>query len=128
MRKLLAVTAAISLGLLSFGCATTSVVMMEPGQSYAPVSHTELLFKQPGRPYKQIAILESRGPVGTPLPDLLENMRAKGQDIGADAVVPVQDASQESPQGLMYNPWLGGYQTVGGGRAPIIRGVAIKYQ
>lgn len=128
MRKLLAAIGATSFSLFLFGCATTSVVMTEPGKSYAPVSHTELLFKQPDRPYKQIAILESRGPVGTPLPDLLESMRTKGQEIGADAVIPVQDASQENPQGLMYNPWLGGYQTLGGGRVPIIRGVAIKYQ
>jgi len=27
-------------------------------------------------------------------------------------------------QGLMYNPWLGGYQTIDGGMLP---GVAIKY-
>lgn len=120
-----AFAAAFVVGVLG-GCATTSVVMLEPGKTYLAVSHTQLLVKVPDRPYKQIAILESRGPVNTPLPDLLENMRQKGQEIGADAVLPTQDASQDS-QGLMYNPWLGGYQTLGG-RVPIIRGIAIKYE
>lgn len=118
---------ALVVGLLH-GCATTSVVMTEPGKTYLPVFNTQLLLKQPDRPYKQIAILETRGPVGTPLPDLLENMRLKGQEVGADAVLPTQDVSQENPDGLMFNPWLGGYQTLPGGRVPIIRGLAIKYE
>lgn len=128
MKSLLRTFAAVLLvGMLS-GCVSTSVVMTESGKTYPPAVHTQLLFKLPDRAYKQIAILESRGAVGTPLPDLLENMRQKGQEIGADAVLPVQDASQENPQGLIYNPLLRGYQTLPGGRVPIIRGIAIKYE
>lgn len=81
------------------GCATTSAVMLDPEKTYSIVSNTQLLVKAPERPYKQIAVLESRGPVNTPLPDLLESMRQKGMEIGADAVLPTQDASQNSTPG-----------------------------
>lgn len=128
MKGLLRTFAAVLLAGVLSGCISTSVVMTESGKTYPPAARTQLLFKLPDRAYKQIAILESRGAVGTPLPDLLENMRQKGQEIGADAVLPVQDASQENPQGLIYNPLLRGYQTLPGGRVPIIRGIAIKYE
>jgi len=111
-----------------YGCAHTSAVMVEGDKTYQSVTHTQILSKHPDRPYKEIAILESRGPVGTPLTDLLESMRQKGMVIGADAVIPVQDASEQAPQGLMYNPWLGGYQTLPGGKVPVLRGVAIKFE
>jgi hypothetical protein len=110
------------------GCITTSVVMMDPMKTYPTVANTQLLVKDPVRSYKQIAVLESRGPINTPLPDLLESMRQKGMEIGADAVLPTQDASQDNAPGMMYNPWLGGYQTLPGGRLPVIRGIAVKYE
>jgi hypothetical protein len=62
------------------------------------------------------------------LSDLLESMRQKAREIGADAVIPTEAASQRQPQGLIYNPWLGDYQTLGGWVLPKIRGLAIKYQ
>ena len=111
-----------------YGCAHTSAVMVEGNKTYPAVTHTQILSKSPDGPHKEIAILESRGAVGTPFPDLLESMRQKGMAIGADAVIPVQDASEQAPQGLMYNPWLGGYQTLPGGKVPVLRGVAIKFE
>lgn len=109
------------------GCATTSAVMLESGVTYPPTQNVEILTQAPTRPFKQIALLEARGPVNTPITDLLESMKQKAAAIGADAVIPTQDASTRQQQGLIYNPWLRGYQTVGGGTLPVIRGVAIKY-
>lgn len=109
------------------GCATTSAVMLEGGVTYPPTQNVEILTQVPTRPFKQIALLESGGPVNTPITDLLESMRHKAAAIGADAVIPTQDASTNQQQGLMYNPWIGGYQTIGGGTIPVIRGVAIRY-
>jgi len=113
--------------LILSGCASTSAVMLEGGATYPPTQNVQILMQQPSRSFKQIAVLEARGPVNTPLTDLLENMRLKASSIGADAVIPTQDASTRQQQGLMYNPWLGGYQTIGGGTLPVIRGVAIIY-
>jgi hypothetical protein len=101
--------------------------MLESGVSYPPTQNVQILTQVPTRPFKQIAMLEARGPVNTPITDLLESMKQKAAAIGADAVIPTQDASTRQQQGLMYNPWLGGYQTIGGGTLPVIRGVAIKY-
>lgn len=81
----------------------------------------------PERPFKQIAVLEATGPVNTPMTHLLESMKKKAMAVGADAVIPTENASQQQQQSLMYNPWLGGYQTIGGGTLPVIRGVAIKF-
>ena len=110
------------------GCATTSVTRVDSGTTYSPTEHVELLFDQPDRPYTTIAVLESRGPIGLGLPELLEDMKEKAKAVGADAVIPIQDASQQQAPGLIYNPWLGGYQTIGGGTIPGVRGIAIKYQ
>jgi len=109
------------------GCAQTSAVMVDSSKQYQPTEKVLLLTEAPSRPYISIAVLESTGPVNTPLPDLLESMKKKGMAIGADAVIPMQDVSTTQQQGIMYNPWLGGYQTIGGGTLPKIRGVAIKF-
>lgn len=113
--------------LIIAGCATTSAVMLESGVSYPPTENVQILTETPKRAFKQIAMLEARGPVNTPITDLLESMRQKAAAIGADAVIPTENASTQTQPGLMYNPWLGGYQTIGGGTIPVIRGVAIKY-
>jgi hypothetical protein len=119
------------LGLLALvltGCATTSAVMMDSAKVYPATTDVQILQQVPDKPYTQIAVLESRGAVGTSLPDLLQSMQKKAEEIGADAIIPTQNASEQSPQGIIYNPWLGGYQTLGGGRIPVIRGIAIKYK
>lgn len=121
------IVAAFLAGAVLAGCAHTSAVMLEGGVVYPPTKSVLILTEVPSRPYKQIAMLEARGPVGTPMTDLLESMRQKAAEIGADAVLPTQDASTQHQTGLLYNPWLGGYQTIGGGTLPIIRGVAVKY-
>ncbi len=109
------------------GCTTTSAVMLESGVTYPPTQNVQIITQVPSRPFKQIAMLEARGPVNTPVTSLLESMRQKAAAIGADAVIPTQDASTQLQLDLIYNPWLGGYQTFGGGTIPIIRGVAIKF-
>ena len=113
--------------LIISSCASTSVVMLDEESSYSPTENVELLASPPTQPYKEMAILEARGPINTPLTDLLNSMKQKAAAIGADAVIYTQDASRHQSPGIMYNPVLGGYQTIGGGTVPIIRGIAIKY-
>ena len=121
------ITAFFALLLLICGCVTTSVVMLYESEKYPPTTSVAILSAAPERPCKAIAILEVTGPANTPLPDLLENMRKKAKDIGADAIMPTQDASQRQVQGHLYDPWLGEIQAESG-VVPKIRGVAIKYQ
>jgi hypothetical protein len=53
------------------GCATTSAVMLEGGETNPATDNVQILTEPPVRPFKQIAMPESRGPVGTSTPDLL---------------------------------------------------------
>lgn len=127
MRDLPFIALLIVAAIVLSGCATTSAVMLESGVSYPATKNVQILTEIPSRPFKKIALLETRGPVGTPITALLKSMKKKAAEIGADAVIPTQDASIHQQQGILYNPWLGGYQTIGGGTIPVIRGVAIKY-
>ena len=110
------------------GCATTSVLILDESKQYPPSQFVAILNENPSKPYIVIAQLETRGAVGTSLPQILESMRDEAKIIGADAIIPTEDVSEQQQMGLMYNPWLGGYQTLGGGKVPIIRGHAIKYK
>lgn len=116
----------IPLALLT-ACATTSVTMLDTSEKYPPSKKIEILLTKPTKPFKVIALLETRGAVNTSLPQLLENMKWRAMWIGADAIYPYESTTVNVPQGFFYNPWLGGYQTIGGGQAPIIKGYAIKY-
>ena len=110
------------------GCATTSVLILDESKQYPPSQFVAILNVQPSEPYIVIAQLETRGAVGTSLPQILSSMRDEAKTIGADAIIPTEDVSERQQMGLMYNPWLGGYQTLPGGKVPVIRGHAIKYK
>ena len=109
------------------GCTTTRVVMLYESDNYPATRSVDILSAAPDKPCKAIAILETTGPANASLTDLLESMRQKAKDIGADAIIPTQDASQRQAQGHLYVPWLGEDQNTSG-IVPKIRGVAIKYQ
>jgi len=53
----------------------------------------EILDKKPDEPYVVIATLETKGGIGISLPEILEGMRNKAKEIGADAIIPLKDVS-----------------------------------
>jgi hypothetical protein len=114
--------------LLMAGCAaTTDATLMKKGKTYPPTTEVEILFEKPTRPYEIIAILDSKGLAGVSEVVVLNNMRDKAMQIGADALLPTGRSQIQHQQGIMYNPWLGGYQSVGGGTSSTLRGFAIKW-
>jgi len=117
----------ITLLLIIGGCSTTRVVMLYESANYPPTTNVEILSAAPDRPCKAIAILETTGPANTPLPDLLESMRQKAKAIGADAIIPTQEASQRQVRNSLYVPWVSEGQSTDA-VVPKIRGIAIKYQ
>ena len=119
--------ALITLLLVIDGCSTTRVVMLYESANYPPTTNVAILSAAPDRPCKAIAILETTGPANTPLPDLLESMRQKAKDIGADAIIPTQEASQRQVRSNLYLPWVSEGQSADS-VVPKIRGIAIKYQ
>lgn len=118
----------IVLSILFFtGCATTSSILLDDSLQYPKTKTVQIINSVPDKPYHVIAQLETRGTVGQSIPLLLESMREEAKSIGANAIIPTEESREQIQQGLIYNPWLGGYQTIGGGSVPIVRGLAIVY-
>ncbi|MBT3011226.1 MAG: hypothetical protein KME41_05810 [Candidatus Thiodiazotropha sp. (ex Lucina pensylvanica)] len=104
--------------LFLWGCVTSqsSIVKLDDTANYLASDKTIILLEPPTRDFKKIAIIETRGVGNAGLPEMLDGMKQEAQKIGADAVLPVQDTSKTVPPSVIYNPWLGDYQTLGGGK------------
>ena len=109
------------------GCVNTQIAETNPAKKYPKTSNVEILHTKPTKPYEVIAVLDSVGGVGISEASVVNDMRERAKTIGADAIVVIGAASDRTPQQLMYNPWLGGYQTIGGGEYSKMRAAAIKY-
>lgn len=112
------------------GCAQTSIVMNDRAPQYPPTTIVDILYQKPDREFTEIGLMETR--LSAPntslsLPDLIENMKEKAKAVGADAIILINTHNEQSPQNLIYNSYLGGYQTVGGHSMPVVMGMAIKY-
>jgi hypothetical protein len=125
--KNLLFTSLISFLIILSSCATTSVALLDESTNYPPTQSVQILTSNPNQRFKVIAHLETKGSAGQSLPELLESMREKAKTIGADAIIPTEEGIEKVQQGIIYNPWLGGYQTIGGGNFPILRGYAIVF-
>lgn len=113
----------LSLSLL--GCAQTSVVLLDESFKFSPSENVRILDEPPKEPYLVLARLETRGTAGQAIPSLLNLMRNEAKKIGADAIIPVDERQERQRQQIMYNQWLGGYQTIGGNSVPIVTSYAI---
>jgi len=108
-------------------CVSTKAVIRNNSIKFPKSRFVEILDQKPDKPHVVIATLETKGGLNVSLPEILENMRKKAEEIGADAIIPTRDVSEYKAPGFIYNPWLGGYQTLPGGRMPAIQGYAIVY-
>ena len=116
------------MGVFLLGCVIhTSAIMLDQTEQLQPSASVQILYDPPPIDYREIAIIESIGPAGILLPELLTDMRLKAMSLGADAIVLGGTATTKGTQGLIYNPALGGYHTIGGGSRVIASGVAIKF-
>ena len=111
--------------LLLIGCTQTSVVLLDDSLRLAPSDNVRIIEQPPEESFQIIARLETRGAANQSIPPLLNQMREEAKKIGADAIIPVEERQEWQQQGLLYNPWLGGYQTIGGGNVPIVTSYAI---
>jgi len=112
---------------LLLGCAHTTYTSLVPQTYSATQNKPEVLFQTPNRPFEIIGLLESNGGAGITHPELIESMKTKAQTVGAQAIYILGLQEHTAQPGLMYNPWLGGYQSVGGGRRARVYGLAMRY-
>lgn len=131
------------------GCAsvTLRVIEADPAVRYPPSANVDVLFERPQRPYVEIATLEAEGDYGVGEAKLLEDMRARARQLGADAIVRTAGEQLYQPPVAVYDPLYdpffyprrlyafhpfgppyGGYRWVGGGYYYTARAIAIRYQ
>lgn len=104
MRRLVPLAAALA-ALGTAGCASisTRVVELDPDLKFPPSRRVEVLLEKPQRPYRQIALLESRG-VTDGEAELLEHARSKAQAVGADAIIRLAVEQTQRPPIVIYDP------------------------
>ena len=114
--------------LLAAGCSTprTSAVMLNNSTTYSPTSNIEILMRTPEKPYIEMALLES--PEGFNVPDLLIEMKDMAKQLGADALLYVNESIRQHPPSTTYMPITGGYQSIGGVTYIKVKAIAIKYK
>jgi len=106
------------------GCVRSSAVMLDGSPQYAPSSKVEVFFDPPNRPYKKIALIEGSGGLNVSHVRVIEDMKRKAQDLGADAIIITKDDSQSvNTAGV-----IGGTFVMAGGRKPKLFAMAIKYE
>lgn len=135
--------------LLITGCATvsTQVVALDPALKLAPSQRVEILLEKPQRPYREIALLESRGMAGDGEVELLQDAREKAQALGADAIVRLEVEKTVHPPVVVYDPFFSpfysryslyhypyfyppyyaDYRVIPGGTVYTLKTMAIKY-
>jgi hypothetical protein len=129
------------------GCTTvsTDVVTLGSGPSLAPSQSVEILLEKPQRPYREIALLESRGVVGDGEAALWQDAREKAQGLGADALIRLEVDKTIQPPTVVYDPFFSPfyapyymhdyffppyfteYHVIPGGVVYTLKTIAIKY-
>ncbi|MBN2010103.1 hypothetical protein JW960_12230 [candidate division KSB1 bacterium] len=107
-------------------CATSQLLKKEKTVKFPPTTKVDLLLVKPQEPYVAITTIESRGDLKSNLKDLFSNMKVKGQEVGADAIIPTRDL--ESGNQKTFEAYIVSYQEISGTKVPILRGQAIKYR
>jgi hypothetical protein len=69
----------------------------------------EVLLEKPSRPYSDVALLESRGELGVPEADLVNDAREKARVLGADAIVKLESERLYRWPVALYDPWFEPY-------------------
>ncbi len=114
--------------LLMASCSTphTTAVMLNNSTTYSPTDNIEILMKPPQKPYIEMASMES--PEGFNIPDLLVEMKEKAKQLGADAILYINESIRHHPISATYNSIIGGYKSMEGVTYIRVKVVAIKYK
>lgn len=137
---------AVGAALVASACATvtTQIVPFAPELKLPPTAHVEILFEKPQRPYREIALLESRGMAGDTEAQLWLDAREKARAFGADALIRLEVEKTHYPPMVFYDPFLSPYyssfyphgyfypyppeyRVIPGGVAYTLKAMAIKY-
>ena len=122
---------------------TTRVLQLDQSVRYPPTQSVDVLFEPPSRPHVTIAMLEGEGDFGIGELEVLEQLRDRARELGADAIVRTESRQWYQPPTPVYDPLYdpffyrrrypafdpyGDYRLVGGGHYYTVKAQAIKYQ
>lgn len=122
------------------------MVRLAPELKLPPSQSVEILFEKPERPYRELALLETRGLVGDTEVQLWQDARAHAQALGADALIRLELDKTVQPPMVVYDPLFYGpyypswyphpffypyaypeYRVIPGGPIYTLKSMAIKY-
>ena len=110
-------------------CTPSLPEVVRPAGSpvYPPTQYVEVLEGSPARAYQEIGVIEVTGEPGSFRSQVLAQIRAQAQQLGADAVI-LQDLSRPAPVATRLNPTTGTYDSTGGQLVPAFTAIATKYR
>ncbi|MFO1322769.1 MAG: hypothetical protein U1F15_01780 [Burkholderiales bacterium] len=120
---------ALAFALAVAACTSAQPEFVRPAgaPTFPPTQFVEMLEAAPSRPYVEIGVIDVPGEPGVLRTQALAQIRAKAQQIGADAVI-LQDLSRTAPASQRLNPTTGQMEATGGQVIPAFKGVAIKFK
>ena len=95
---------------------------------FPPTENVEILLSKPSKPYITITTIESRGDLRSSLEDLFDNIKEKGKELGADAVIPTKKPNKDNKSSSDFDVFIVRHQNIAGVKVPILMGYAIKYK
>ena len=118
----------IGISIIFWGCATmnTVTVLLDETRQYPSTKNVQII-NTPYQPYSIIAELETYGYNTESIPQLLDNMRKEAMSIGANAIIPTKEHSQQFQIGTIFNPWIREDQSIGDQTVSNVKGLAIVY-
>ena len=109
-------------------CASADATLIDPSQEYPPTKSVKLLFEEPERPYKVIAIIEGNGSQYNNESEVLKAIRKKAGKIGAHAIIPLSTDKEYVPTTTHANPVAGSPPiTIAGGNKITTKAAAIRF-
>jgi hypothetical protein len=111
MHRFARLTGLMIITALATSCATvtTEVVPLRPGLTLPPTRDVEILLEKPQRPYRELALLESRGWIGDSEAQLWQDAREKARALGADALIRLELHRTVYPPVAYYDPFVTPY-------------------
>lgn len=117
------------IGVLFFAsCNSAKVMVSDDSSNYSPAEKVEILITAPEESFTVITRLDISGPltIHAGVPELLEKLREKAEEVGADAIIPTIEGLESFEKDKTFNPWVTSTSTVGD-RINIISANAIIY-
>ena len=122
-------TAVIASGLALSGCGNgmASAVVKSPHYSYRLFRPTpEVLLEKPTKPFTVVGTIQVRTSRPKTAPDLVEELKAKGIELGADAIIPPDPEYARNVKFESMNPYRA-YYVFDDGRISVVEGKGIRF-